>query len=64
MTRSVETILLPSNACRAVKLEIDDAQRSPRGSQLVAGIDLRHGGVLVGAAAEWIPSLQRAAEPH
>jgi hypothetical protein len=62
MTRSVETILAAVEGLPSVKLEIDAAQRSAGvrvGARLVARIDLGHGGVLVSAPAEWIPTLQR-----
>jgi hypothetical protein len=63
MMRSVETILAAVERLPAVTLEIDGARRSAGvrvGARLVARIDLRHGGVLVNAPAESIPTLQRS----
>ena len=62
MMRSVEAILRAVERVPAVKLEIDDAHTSAGvrvGARVVARIDVQHGGVLVIASANTIPSLER-----
>jgi hypothetical protein len=60
--QSVEAILAEVERLPAVKLEIDDAESWAGvrvGARVVARIDLRHGGVLVNAPGDMIPTLQR-----
>jgi hypothetical protein len=62
MMQTVEDLLGAVEALPAVRLDIDDDQRSAGirvGARLVARIDLRRGSVLVNAAAERIPALRR-----
>jgi hypothetical protein len=62
MMQAVEDILGAVEGLPAVRLAIDDDQRSAGirvGARLLDRIDLRRGGVLVNAAAERIPALRR-----
>jgi hypothetical protein len=60
--RSLETIVAAVERLPAARLEIDEARRWAAvrvGARVVARIDLRHGGVVVNAPADTVPTLQR-----